>query len=823
MRSIIAKGLIAICSFNLVFGSTAAYAAVDTISADSVEDLTSSINTLSCQASDNYNIIFDGNSIDADGLIVTESDSLSYVTISANGIYNLSGSGKNVYINLSKSVDARFVFDNLEIDNSDAESYFITAGKKAANSAISIELSGESSIKGGEGAFSAKYSEINISGDSLNIDSSADDAIKAKDGTVNISSGNINITACKGDGIQAENIDISGGEIYISTYYENAATGFYTSGSYSSGSSTAYNYLWESGNYKYERVNLDLGSHKGIKAGTKAKTIKFKDGTDDISVESSGSLKITGGTIVIDTTASGLKANSITGSGYSAAGTGTYIIGSPDDAIASNADIEISDAKLTLNAADDGISASGTIVIDGSSDIEIKNAYEGIEGQTVKIGESGSSTPNITICSNDDGINTSGKTLTYTYDSYDEYDDNDGDLYYTKKSYSSDSGNNLYLYSGNLVVKIDSENSKNISLPNGSNSSLKSLTYKASGDGIDCNGSFYQYGGQTYIYGQSSGDNSPVDTNDGFRFNSGSSILGTGVDGMNEATPDSGDGIYITYGSSTGRTPGNNPGNDPGNRPGNGGSSYSAGQYWMVSDSDGNTIDYGILNYAGQFIVYGSPKLESGKSYTLSVVDNKPETDSQGGDNNDSSDNKSLSNNTVKTTIKIADRSYSVQYKSSISYNGKRIKIDDFQIDGQTVGNSLSGNVIFKKLKYKKNKNIGTAYVYPVFKAASGADSSLKSAIKTANKTLKSSPLEFSIVQCALDSSAISGTATYKSSSGKWSFNLKMALSTGSSIRLKKSDFDVISSSYDEASATVQIQGKNNFTGTATIKNIVVK
>ena len=323
MRSIIAKGLIAICSFNLIFGSTAAYAAV----ADSVEDLTSSINTLSCQASDNYNIIFDGNSIDADGLIVTESDSLSYVTISANGIYNLSGSGKNVYINLSKSVDARFVFDNLEIDNSDAESYFITAGKKAANSAISIELSGESSIKGGEGAFSAKYSEINISGDSLNIDSSADDAIKAKDGTVNISSGNINITDCKGDGIQAENIDISGGEIYISTYYENAATGFYTSGSYSSGSSTAYNYLWESGNYKYERVNLDLGSHKGIKAGTKAKTIKFKDGTDDISVESSGSLKITGGTIVIDTTASGLKANSITGSGYSAAGTGTYIIG----------------------------------------------------------------------------------------------------------------------------------------------------------------------------------------------------------------------------------------------------------------------------------------------------------------------------------------------------------------------------------------------------------------------------------------------------------------------------------------------------------------
>lgn len=123
------------------------------------------------------------------------------------------------------------------------------------------------------------------------------------------------ITHCQGDGIQGEWVSISGDDTYvdITTEYENAGVNYYSN---SLGSSN-YNTLTSNNSTKTETVNVDTERHKGIKAGTKSSTYSYTSVSDDStltagqthSTEASGGLVITGGTIVVDTTQSGIKYN----------------------------------------------------------------------------------------------------------------------------------------------------------------------------------------------------------------------------------------------------------------------------------------------------------------------------------------------------------------------------------------------------------------------------------------------------------------------------------------------------------------------------------
>ena len=188
-------------------------------------------------------------------------------------------------------------------------------------------------------AISAKKGSVTVDAGTLNINECAD-GIKAKNGDVTINGGTVNITDISSDGIQAEDVAITGGAINITTVYDNAATSYYTNGS----SSTTLNTLTENeqSGTKTERINVDTGSHKGIKAGTKASTKVYSDTKETEVTEASGGLTISGGTITIDTTGSGLKAGKVSGGTYTACAAGTYIIGSPDDAIQSNNTLDIS-------------------------------------------------------------------------------------------------------------------------------------------------------------------------------------------------------------------------------------------------------------------------------------------------------------------------------------------------------------------------------------------------------------------------------------------------------------------------------------------------
>ena len=89
-----------------------------------------------------------------------------------------------------------------------------------------------------------------------------------------------------------------------------------------------------------------------------------------------------------------------------------------------------------------------------------------------------------------------------------------------------------------------------ITLPvkNGNNNTI---TYSADGDGIDCNGSFYAYGGTIIVFGSTSNDNSPIDTDSTYYIDSGVTLLAVGSSGMIE-NPTSVRQAYLCTGSSNG-------------------------------------------------------------------------------------------------------------------------------------------------------------------------------------------------------------------------------------------------------------------------------
>lgn len=174
--------------------------------------------------------------------------------------------------------------------------------------------------------------------------------------------------------------------------------------------------------------------------------------------------------------------------------------------------------------------------------------------------------------------------------------------------------------------------------------------------------------------------------------------------------------------------------------------------------------------------------------------------------------------NTTSGTMEIDSGTYRYSYTNTISYNGTKLSLTDFTIDGKKAGETLSGNVVLKKIQYKNNKKAGTAYAMPVFKAGSGADSETKNAVKKANDYFKNSPLKFTIEPCTLTKDMISGSTSYNFRSGKWNFSLKADTGSSKTVKLKYNrDFTVVNGSYDANTATVQIRGAGNYTGTVTL------
>lgn len=474
----------------------------------------------------------------------------------------------------------------------------------------------------------SKNGSVKIEDGTIQCLYSAEDGINSKNDAVLISGGTLSIDQCYGDGIQGETVNISGDStnIDITTYFINAGKNYYNT----SLGTGQYNILTSSDTRKVEQVNVDTGSHKGIKAGTKACSYQYnsvEDGSEyavgtTYSDEASGGLTISGGTILIDTTNTGIKYNGggggFMGGGMTTSGNlsaasndGQYIIGAPDDAIHSNNTCTIVGGNITISSSDDGLTSAKSLTVSGDSNISILTSYEGIESGIINIGaQSGSQkTPSICVASNDDGINASSKqSVSYVYA-------DESEEVYTKTEIAA-SDNVLNMSGGYLNVTIADDSNHSFNLPVEGQTDTTG-TYKADGDGIDCNGSFYAYGGTILVYGSSSADNSPVDCNNVYYIGNGVSLFACGSNGMVENPTSLAQPALIFGGSSSGG-PGGFGGGFGGNKQSSSGSiNISANSPFAILDDNQNVMIATKAMKALSYVFFSSPTLSSNGSYYI--------------------------------------------------------------------------------------------------------------------------------------------------------------------------------------------------------------
>lgn len=190
---------------------------------------------------------------------------------------------------------------------------------------------------------------------------------------------------------------------------------------------------------------------------------------------------------------------------------------------------------------------------------------------------------------------------------------------YTKTEHSA-SDNTLQVLSGYINIMIADDVTHSFSLPT-KESGVTTGNYTGDGDGIDCNGSFYAYGGTLILYGPKSDGNAVIDTDSTFYVGSGVTLLAVGSSGMAQ-NPSTAKQAYVVYGkTSTGQ---GGMGGRPGNNNGNGNGSFASGTSaigtdtpFTITDSDKTVLVTIKAQKEYTYVLYSSPALQSGESYTM--------------------------------------------------------------------------------------------------------------------------------------------------------------------------------------------------------------
>ncbi|NCB64728.1 MAG: carbohydrate-binding domain-containing protein [Bacilli bacterium] len=343
-------------------------------------------------------ITVDGSGAAADG---------SILTITQPGTYILSGtlSEGQVRVETVDEADVQIVLDGATITNSTGAAIYV----KSANSAtITLAEGTTNTLSDGETytfedsedepdatLFSKSDLILNGTG-TLVIDANYAHAIKGKD-DVTIAEGTYEITSV-GDAIKGrDSLFISSGTFTIdaggdglqSTNEEEEGKGILTieSGTFTitaaaDGIQAATNLQILGGDFTITTGGGSANSSTTSEAwGTwgapaaEATTTTTEETTSAKGLKATGSLAISGGTFVLDTS---------------------------DDAIHTNDTIQITGGDFTIASGDDGIHADNTVTIDDGT-IDINQSYEGIEATEITLNGG-----DIALTTSDDGINAAG-------------------------------------------------------------------------------------------------------------------------------------------------------------------------------------------------------------------------------------------------------------------------------------------------------------------------------------------------------------------------------------------------------------------------------
>lgn len=461
----------------------------------------------------------------------------STVTISAAGTYIISGSLSDgqIKVDAGDQDKIQLVLNGVDITSKSSAAIYVKSADKVF---ITLE-------KGSQNTLSCVGEYIAIDENSI------DAVIFAKDDISFNGEGTLTINAKYGHGIVSKDDLIITGGTYIISAEKHALCGK-DSVRISGG---AFDLTAGKDGIHSENTDDEEKGYIYISGGG----FTIKSESDGIDAEYylqilSGSLDITAG-------AKGVKAT-----GDLLIAGGKLTLDSADDAVHSNANVNISGGDFTISTGDDAFHADENIDISGG-EIDIKKSYEGIEGATVNI-----SGGNISVISSDDGINAAGGT-----------DSSGMGGIFGKDNFGFGGGG----FGGGGMSGGSSD--YYISISGGT------VKIKASGDGIDANGSLFVSGGEIYVSGPQSSGNGALDY-DGTASITGGTLIATGASGMaqNFGSSSTQGSIMVTF------------------------SQYTTGTV-TLKDSSGNVIASFTPENTYNNVVVSSPSLVLGGTYTVTA------------------------------------------------------------------------------------------------------------------------------------------------------------------------------------------------------------
>jgi len=285
------------------------------------------------------------------------------------------------------------------------------------------------------------------------------------------------------------------------------------------------------------------GGHGGMRPGGNQNTTTTEDSVSMKGLKAANSVLISGGTFKID---------------------------SADDSIHSNVSVIINGGTFTLASGDDAIHAEDTLTIT-SGKIDVSESYEGLEALHIKINGG-----DIKLVASDDGLNAAGGT------------DQSGTEGGRDGMFGGSHGGGRPGGMGGGPGGMSSGNGS-IVISGGK------LYVKASGDGIDANGTLEITGGYTVVCGPTQGDTATLDYDRSATI-TGGTFIGTGASGMAQTFSASGQGVVAV---------------SVGNQ--------AAGTKIVLKDKSGNVIieHSPELNFA--VVILSSPDIKGGETYTITV------------------------------------------------------------------------------------------------------------------------------------------------------------------------------------------------------------